>query len=64
MNVMWIIGFTGNKVCYLNVTQEEAERRYLEEVGYVDPVMKLEFTDSFATSNIEDAVSVPKVTEE
>lgn len=64
MNTLWIIGFTGSKVCYLNITQEEAERRYLEETGYVDPVQKLEFSDSFGSSNIEDAVSVPKITED
>ena len=62
MNVMWIIGVTGSKICYLNITQEEAERRYLEEVGYLDPVQKLEFSDTFGSSNIEDAVSVEKVT--
>lgn len=63
-NVLWIIGYMSGHTAYLNVTQEEAERRYrAENDGFLDGgVRKLEFEDSFETYNISGAQDVDPVT--
>ena len=49
VNHLILIGWTGSKSCYLNVTREEALRRYMEaNPEDEDPTIKeLDFTDEF-----------------
>lgn len=65
-NVLWIIGFLGGQTAYLNITQEEAERRYrLEHDGFLDGVVKkLEFNDSFESYDISHADYVDAITKD
>lgn len=53
MNVLWCIGYTGGESCYLNVTQEEAERRYREaNDGHMATITKVEFEDEFESYSV------------
>ncbi len=53
MNTLVIIGWTGLKSAYLNLTEEEARNRYLEEYGLQPEDFKnvdkqvITFQDSF-----------------
>ena len=62
-NKLVIIGFIGQKVCYLNVDKDEALKRYceqenitleeFEESSYLD-IRETEFDDSFEAYAIFD----------
>lgn len=65
MNVLWCIGYTGGEVCYLNVSQEEAERRYREaNDGYLATITKVEFSDQFESYSVYGGTVVEPATED
>lgn len=56
------IGYTGDRRCYLNVSREEAVRRYEESEGrpITDPtihdtIQEFEFVDEFRTYEVWEA---------
>lgn len=54
MNTLWVIGWLGAQVAYLNITQEEAEERYCREEGVElddikDLIYRHQFYDRFPT---------------
>jgi len=59
-NTLVCIGFTGIKECYLNISKEEAIKRYCETNKIVfesidsfnEPIFQMEFSDSFGAYSV------------
>ena len=53
-NTLVCIGFLGDMICYLNITEEEAICRYKKDVGYDDYHIKIiNFKDKFGVYSID-----------
>lgn len=55
MNKIIVIGYLGIKRCYLNITKEEALKRYIDENGHdfeVEDIEEFEFKDEFSVYDI------------
>ena len=63
-NTLVVIGWLGNKSCYLNVPREEAIQRYLEHnrpyaetreaLEHHDKIQEFEFEDQFGAYDVFD----------
>lgn len=53
-NTLVCIGFLGDMICYLNVSEEEAVSRYKQDVDYDDyHVVTINFKDKFGVYSVE-----------